>query len=289
MTTPAKIGDLITRDLSRKIEEIIKVDQVDEQSVYTEITEYVVTSRLREHYRTLLKAIAEYSSDPHEGTGVWVSGFFGSGKSSFAKNLGYVIGDRTVLGRRAADLFKAQLDDSQCAAFIDLVNRTMPTELVMFDVQTDRASGGSGSVSISHYLYRALLRALDYAEDFDIAELEQSLEADGRLDDFVRRFESRYGPWRTRRKMAQKMNEASAVLHEMDRATYAQPDSWARGQAGKRVEITPAGLVEKTFELAARRRPGKAITFVVDEVGAYVARSAEKIEDLRAVVEQFGK
>ena len=66
MTTPAKIGDLITRDLSRKIEEIIKVDQVDEQSVYTEITEYVVTSRLREHYRTLLKAIAEYSSDPHE-------------------------------------------------------------------------------------------------------------------------------------------------------------------------------------------------------------------------------
>ena len=135
--------------------------------------------------------------------------------------LGYVIGDRTVLGRRAADLFKAQLDDSQCAAFIDLVNRTMPTELVMFDVQTDRASGGSGSVSISHYLYRALLRALDYAEDFDIAELEQSLEADGRLDDFVRRFESRYqGQWRTRRKMAQKMNEASAILHEMEQVGH---------------------------------------------------------------------
>lgn len=290
MTAPAKIGDLITRDLSRKIEEIIKVDQVDEQSVYTEITEYVVTSRLREHYRTLLKAITEYPSDPHEGTGVWISGFFGSGKSSFAKNLGYVIGDRTVVGHRAADLFKAQLDDSQCAAFIDLLNRTMPTEVVMFDVQTDRASGGSGSVSISHYLYRALLRALDYAEDFDIAELEQSIEADGRLEDFIRRFEARYqGQWRTRRKMAQKMNEASAILHEMDPATYPQPDSWARGQAGKREEITPARLVEKTFELVGRRRPGKTIMFVVDEVGAYVARSADKIEDLRAVVEQFGK
>lgn len=289
MTAPAKIADLIARDLSRKIEEIIKVDQIDEQSVYNEITEYVVTDRLRDHYRTLLKAIAEYASDPHEGTGVWISGFFGSGKSSFAKNLGYVFGDRPVLGHRAAELFKGQLDDSQCAALIDLVNRSVPAEIVMFDVQTDRASGGSGSVSISHYLYRALLRALDYAEDFDIAELEQSLEADGRLDDFVRRFEARYGPWRTRRKMAQKMNEASAILHEMDRATYPQPDSWARGQAGKRVEITPARLVEKTFELAGRRRPGRAIMFVVDEVGAYVARSAEKIEDLRAVVEQFGK
>jgi hypothetical protein len=289
MSAPARIGSLIARDLSRRIEEIIKVDQVDEQSVHTEITEYVVTGRLREHYRVLLKAIADYPADPHEGTGVWVSGFFGSGKSSFAKNLGYVVGDRTVLGQRAADLFKAQVDDPQAAALIDSINRRLPTEVVMFDVQTDRASGGSGSVSISHYLYRALLRALDYAEDFDIAELEQSLEADGRLEDFVRRAEARFGPWRTRRKMAQKMNEASAVLHEMDRATYTQPDSWARGQAGKRVEITPAGLVEKTFELAARRRPGKAITFVVDEVGAYVARSAEKIEDLRAVVEQFGK
>jgi len=286
---PPTIGDLIARDLTRRIEEIIKVDQVDEQSVHAEITEYVVTGRLRDHYRTLLKAIAEYPSDPHEGVGVWISGFFGSGKSSFAKNLGYVVGDRTVLGHRAADLFKAQLDDPQCAGLIDLINRTIPTDVVMFDVQTDRASGGSGTVSISHYMYRSLLRALDYAEDFDIAELEQSLEADGRLADFVQRLEARYGDWRRRRKMAQKMNEASAVLHEMDATTFPQPDSWARSQAGKRIEVTPALLVEKTFELAGRRRPGKAVMFVVDEVGGYVARSAEKIEDLRAVVEQFGK
>ena len=226
MTAPAKIGDLIARDLSRKIEEIIKVDQVDEQSVYTEVTEYVVTRRLREHYRALLKAIAEYPSDPHEGTGVWISGFFGSGKSSFAKNLGYVVGDRTVLDQRASDLFKAQLDDGQCAALIDLVNRTMPTEVVMFDVQTDRASGGSGTVSISHYLYRALLRCLDYAEDFDIAELEQSLESDGRLEDFILRFEARYrGQWRTRRKMAQKIDRKSTRLNSSHSRASRMPSS----------------------------------------------------------------
>jgi hypothetical protein len=289
MTRPATIGDLIARDLSKKIEEIIKVDQLDEQSVYGEITEYVVTGRLQEHYRTLLKAMAEYGADPHEGVGVWISGFFGSGKSSFAKNLGYVVGDRTVLGRRAAELFKAQLADQQCSALIDLLNARVPTEVVMFDVQTDRSSGGTGTASISYYMYRSLLRTLDYAEDFDIAELEQGLEADGRLDDFVRRFEARYGDWRLRRKMAQKMNEASAILHEVDPRTYPHADSWARAQAGKREEITPARLVDKTFELARRRRPGKTIMFVVDEVGGYVARSAERIEDLRAVVEQFGK
>jgi hypothetical protein len=291
MSAPRTIGDLLARDLSKgRIEEIIKVDQVDEQSVYTELTEYVVTDRLRDHCRRLLKAIAEYPSDPHEGVGVWVSGFFGSGKSSFAKNLGYVIGNRQVLGHRAAELFKKQVDDATCAALIDSVNARFPTEVVMFDVQTDRASGGSGSVSLSHYMYRSLLRTLDYAEDFDIADLEQSLEVDGRLEEFVSRFEVRFGDaWRKRRKMARKMNEASAVLHEMEPRTYPQADSWAVSQAGKRVEITPNYLVEKTFELAARRRPGKAVMFVIDEVGAYVARSAERIEDLRAVVEQFGK
>jgi len=290
MSAPQKIADLLARDLSKgKIEEIVKVDQADEHSVFTELTEYVATDRLREHYRHLFKAIAEYRAQPHEGTGVWISGFFGSGKSSFAKNVGYVVGNRTVLGRQASDLFKERLEDPMCESLIDLINANVATEVVMFDVQTDRASGGSGSVSISHYMYRSLLRALDYAEDFDIAELEQSLEADGRLDEFVRRFEARYGDWRKRRKMAQKMNEASAILHDLDPRTYPNADSWARGLAGKQIEATPALLVERTFELAARRRPGQTIMFVVDEVGAYVARSAERIEDLRKVVEEFGK
>jgi hypothetical protein len=48
-------------------------------------------------------------------------------------------------------------------------------------------------------------------------------------------------------------------------------------------------FVERAFDLCARRRPGKALVFIIDEVGQYVARSAEKIEDLRAVAEQFGK
>ena len=60
MTT---IGDLLTRDLSRKIEEIIQVDQADEQSVHDEITEYVATDSIREQYHDLLKAVAEAPSD----------------------------------------------------------------------------------------------------------------------------------------------------------------------------------------------------------------------------------
>jgi hypothetical protein len=105
------IRDLLARNLEQKIEEIIKVDQTDEQSVYTEITEYVATDRITDQYRDLLRAVAEAPAEPHEGVGVWISGFFGSGKSSFAKNLGYVLANRPVLGHKAAELFKTQVQD----------------------------------------------------------------------------------------------------------------------------------------------------------------------------------
>ena len=79
-----KIGQLLERDFSKPIEEIIKVNNADEQTVYTELTEYVATDRIKGHYRRLLKAMVDAKSTPTEGIGVWISGFFGSGKSSFA-------------------------------------------------------------------------------------------------------------------------------------------------------------------------------------------------------------
>ena len=53
--------------------------------------------------------------------------------------------------------------------------------------------------------------------------------------------------------------------------------------------ISVSKVVERTFELWGRRRKGKALVFIIDEVGQHVARSGDKIEDLRATIEEFGK
>ncbi len=293
-----QIKDLLARNLDQKIEEIIQVDQTNEQSVYNELTEYVATDRIREQYHDLLKAIAEARTNPDEGVGVWISGFFGSGKSSFAKNLGYVLANRTVLGRSAANLFKQQVDDSRIEHLVDFINATIPTEVVMFDVQKDKSQGGQGNMSISPYMYRVLLRELGYAQDFDVAELEIGLEGEDRLPEFIERFNARYangdpqsiGAWTKRgRSGVEVWNRAGAILHEMDPITYPAPESFARNLAQKHVDVTPRLLVERAFELTARRRPEKALVFIIDEVGQYVAYSQERLEDLRAVVELFGR
>ncbi len=284
-----RIKDLLKRDLNERIEEVIKLNQADEETVYTELTEYVATDRIRDHYRTLLKAIADAQSEPHEGIGVWISGFFGSGKSSFAKNLGYVLENRIVCDHHAADLFTRQLQDEEITRLVEFINRAIPTKVVMFDVSVDAAIR-QGTERMAEIMYRALLRELDYAEDETIAELEFELEKEGRLEEFIRRCQEQYNlSWRVIRKGAQRANRASAILHLMDPGTYPNADSWEQAATRRESDLTIGGIVARAFELMALRQPGKALTFIIDEVGQYVAQSASKIEDLRAVVEQFGR
>lgn len=283
------IGDLLTRDLSRKIEEIIQVDQADEQSVHAEISEYVATDSIREQYHHLLKAVAEAPADPHESVGVWVSGFFGSGKSSFAKNLGYALQNRTVVGSKFAELFKEQIGDSRISDLLDLINAKTPTEVILFEVAKE-ADTRKVTQRIAELMYTVLLRELGYAEDFDVAELEIELEAEGKLPEFIGTCKSELKKdWDTVRAGAQKLSRASAILHKLDPKTYPSADSWAHAQRNRDASISVSKVVERTFELWGRRRKGKALVFIIDEVGQHVARSGDKIEDLRATIEEFGK
>ncbi|MDQ3639289.1 MAG: BREX system P-loop protein BrxC, partial [Actinomycetota bacterium] len=290
-----QIRELLTRDLSRKIEEIVQLNQVEQETVYEEISEYVATDSIKRQYRDLLEAINESRTQPTGGVGVWISGFFGSGKSSFAKNLGYVLTNEEVLGRRAVDLFNESVDDDSIADLIDVINLNMPTEVVMFDVQKDKSQAGHGSLSISPFVYRVLLRHLGYAEDFDLAELEISLEAEGRLDEFVEIFDRRYasehpnrGWMGTGRKSALVWDRVGVVLNELDPETYPTEASFTQSLVQNRVGVSPKLVVDRAFELMKRRRPGKALVFIIDEVGQYVAYSQERLEDLRALVELFG-
>src|SRR5207247_5005574 len=114
----------------------------------------------------------------------WVSGFFGSGKSSFAKNLGYALQNSTFMGSQFADLFKQQIGDSRISDLLDLINAKTPTEVILFEVAKERDTR-KVTERIAELMYTVLLRELGYSEDFDIAELEIELEAEGKLPQFI--------------------------------------------------------------------------------------------------------
>ncbi len=167
------------------------------------------------------------------------------------------------------------------AEYVEYLNRTVQYEVFMFDVQVD-ASVQKGNEQIAEVMYRVLLRSLDYAEDYDIAELEIELEHEGRLAEFERLCREIYREeWRRVRKGSQKYNRASVLLHTLDPRTYPGPESWLDAVRSRPARnLTVSQFIERSFDLCARRRPGKAIAFIVDEMGQYVARSQERLENL---------
>jgi len=133
-----KIQEIFRRPIGRTIEEVIKVDLADEETVALELDEYVATDHILESLEEVLDAYQETILKPSELTNVWVSGFFGSGKSSFAKVLGYLLANPTILGRTASDRFAERVDSPRTSALLNTIHDQAPTLAVFVDLSTGR-------------------------------------------------------------------------------------------------------------------------------------------------------
>jgi hypothetical protein len=287
MNTQA-IKALFANNIHRRIEEVIKVDQTNEEILRDEIGEYVVTDAIRDHYTSIFDVYRETPNKPHEGIAIWVSGFFGSGKSSFAKILGLSIENRSIAGVSAAERFAQRTGDKKLQVLLKSITEKIPTHAVIFDVSTDRGIR-SGSQTITEIMYGLFLQSLGYAKDLDLSELEIALEGEGRLTDFERRYEDRFDkPWAADKGLvAFALGRASEIMHLLEPSTYPMADSWVKG-IRQRSDISPGKLAERANELMKRRKPGHALLFVIDEVGQFVARDVQKMLDLQRVVELLG-
>ena len=283
-----KIQDIFRRPIGRTIEEVIKVDLADDETVALELDEYVATDHILQSLEEVLDAYQETILKPSELTNVWVSGFFGSGKSSFAKVLGYLLANPMVLGRTAAERFAERVDSPTVSALLNTIHAQAPTLAVFLDLSTGRNVAREGE-SVVLPVYRALLERLGYSRNLILAELEFDLEGDGVLEEFEGHFASvTERSWPERRNVGLAKGEASHAMHLLRPETYPEVDSWAR-QATE-PEINANWFALRAKELLARRGGGAArLVFVVDEVGQYVARSVDRMLDLQGLAEAVQK
>ena len=277
-----KIAEIFRHDLDREIKEVIKVDDANVEHVIDEIREYVVTEHIHDAFAEVLDQYQESIQNPTEVVNCWISGFFGSGKSSFAKILGYVLQNPDLGGTNAADLFTQNLPRPQIAALLNTIHTRAPTFSVFVDLSSARNVAKEGE-SVVLPLYRELLTRLDYARNIVLAELEITLEGDGRLEMFRQHFRAATGfRWRDRRDKALALNEASMALHVLDPETYPLADSYARTRPD--TEVSANWFAQRAQELLSRRRPEcERIAFIVDEVGQYVSRSVHRMLDLQGL------
>lgn len=283
------IKALFAHDIYRQIEEVIKVDQADADIIRGEIQEYVITDAIRDHYVEIFERYHETPNKPHEGIAAWISGFFGSGKSSFAKMLGLSLEDRDIEGEKASRLLAQRCGHQKFQVLLNNICEKIPTHAVIFDVSTDRGIR-SGNQTITEIMYRLFLGSLGYARDLDLAELEITLEEEGQLDSFMAVYHELFAKdWdQEKAKAAFAIAQASKVMHRIRPDDYPAQETWLQA-AKNRADITPGLLAQRCKLLMDRRAPGKSLLFVIDEVGQFVARDVQKMLDLQAVVQSLGR
>lgn len=106
-----KIRDMFADDINRKINGVIKVDQAADDVIEQELNEYVITRELKKHFITFFNYYGNAFDQSTADMGVWISGFFGSGKSHFLKMLSYLLKNKEVKGIRSAERFRKKFED----------------------------------------------------------------------------------------------------------------------------------------------------------------------------------
>jgi hypothetical protein len=299
------IRDLFVRDLGRKIEGVVKV--YDQAALAQEIREFVLTDWIEEKLKDILDTFTESldarrrRAQPMDDMGIWISGFFGSGKSHFAKLVGYLLQNPVVdldTGESAMDLFEQHLHDSRPARDIKRrlgeIRSSASVKTVAFEIKAKQTLNNPSSVA--EILLSTFYESLGYSDAIYLARIEKRLAARGRYLDFKNEYQRTFSQsWEEGRKE-----------HEFNRSRIAKvmaviyPEEYATEQAAHEGLMDAYRTEKVTAESVARELVGwvdsqptpgarqSHLVFVVDEMGQFISDDRGKIEELRALVEQLG-
>jgi len=153
------IKDILTIDLTVDIKNVIDLEDISEAAIQSEIETYIITDGLAKEYE---KFVSIFTSNILE-TGVWLSGFYGSGKSYFGKLLGYLISNKVILGTNARERilqrFTGINDEALIKNTIAKLN-TVNARVVFMDIAKQDTSKG-----FSYALFRNFLKSLELPEN----------------------------------------------------------------------------------------------------------------------------
>lgn len=190
------IQDMFRRRIDREIQSVVIAGQGESGSVEQELDEYVVTSELQRHFRDFFAAYKKGITGTTTKVGVWISGFFGSGKSHFLKMLSYLLKNEVVGGRHALEYFveDEKITDAGVLANIRLAAGT-PVDAILFNIDAKSdAAGRQGKDAIVNVFLRVFneMQGFCGSQSF-LADLERRLSDGGRLEEFRRAFCEAYG------------------------------------------------------------------------------------------------
>ena len=296
-----KIREIVERDLTDEPQSVVKVYETKKLKV--DFKEYVLTDPLAREFAKVLEPIVE-SARPAGGgisnVGVWVSGFFGSGKSHFAKVVGHLIADTNVDGESARSMFRDHLKPNRVgdASVAELLQQadaySFKTSLVPFDIATAYAAADAGNVGRT--FLRKLYESIGLSNIIAFAERELELQRNGQYDDFLRLYEKKAGvSWDDDKHLAMAVSNLALCLSELLPERYTSQEAALQALnfeldhlRGLSITDVVKRMLRWLDGVEGETRNQERLLFVADEVGAWCGRDRNRIEQVRAFIEELG-
>ena len=293
------IKDLFLKPIDRPINGVIKADQMDAASIWQELEEYVVTKQINEYLRKFFDAYLAAIDRPHDAAitdrmGVWVSGFFGSGKSHFIKVLSYLLENieaaNPVTGekRRAATFFDHhKIKDAMLLADVQRAV-SGSTDVMLFNI--DAKANKSDPDAILQVFLRVFNEKIGLSGDAPhIANMERHLAAKGVFDTFKAAFAAAKGsPWEKERDAFTFYRDEIVVA--LAQALKMTPDSAGKwfDDAKQDYRINIEGFAKLVNDYLATKAANHKVVFLVDEVGQFIGNSSALMLNLQTITEELG-
>ena len=292
-----RIENLFRKDISRPINGVVKADQLDESSVWQELEEFVVTKELGQHLRRFFSSYCEAmekTGDPDVAgkIGVWVSGFFGSGKSHFIKVLSYLLNNKSHTHdgqtRQAVEFFDLKIKD---AMLLGDIKRAVAshTDVILFNIDS-KADSRAGRDAILAVFLKVLNELAGYSGDHPhIAHMERYLEGKGRLGVFHDAYRTLTGTDWTDERDAYAFNRdevIKALAHSL-RQSEQSCEKWMDGAEGN-FALTIENFCQWVQDYLDGRGEDHRIIFLVDEVGQFIGTDTHLMLNLQTITEELG-
>lgn len=282
-----RLQNIYKSDINRDINGVIKVAQDDERSIEQELREYIITRELRRHFNTFLNNYERSLSQPTDKIGVWISGFFGSGKSHFLKMLSYLLSNNIVAGKPAVEYFSDKFDDPMMFAQLETCVK-VPTETILFNIDS-KSPLTKDKTAILRVFAKVFYEHMGfYGNDLKLAKLEQFISKSGKTESFKSAFENiNGGSWEeSRDSFAFFEDDIVDALTESLGMSEKAARNWFNGE--EEIELSIEQLVKEIKEYIDSKGKNFRLLFMIDEVGQYIGSDSDLMLNLQTIVEEIG-
>ena len=279
-----KLKDIFQKPVDRPIEGVIKAD--DEASLLQEVEEYVLTNEVEKYIEEFLSAYNNY----HGANGVWISGFFGSGKSHLLKMLALLMENREIDGSSTLDLFLPKCKDNEFLKAELKRAVSIPSQSILFNI--DQKADVISKTQIDALL-TVFVKVFNEARGYYgklgyIAQFERDLDDRGIYDQFKELYRQESGiDWERGReqRVFEKKNIAKAYAGVT--GNNVEQSMSILDDYSKDYKVSIEDFADQVKDYVDKQEPGFRLNFFIDEVGQYIAENVKLMTNLQTIAESL--